>query len=1384
MKSNSPIPGGETVAFEDNPGTAFLSGQPTLETRGEAGVIHRLIHRDSAPLSCAQERLWLLDQLEPGSPAYHQVLALRLIGVLDEAAVRKSLQAIIDRHGILRTFFPIRDGQPAQVISSSAALDLRIVDLSQSGPAENLSRARTLASEESFRPFDLARGPIFRATLMRLREHDHVLLLCIHLIAFDVNSSQILIHEFKEHYCGLCAGTLTVLPDIPIQYGDFANWQRQCLDSELCKSELRYWQRQLNGCTPLDLPLDRFPPSVASCRGGSIEVVLANPLADSLKELGQSENATLFMVLLGAFQVLLSRCTGSEDIVVTSQADGRKRVGTEKLIGLFVNTCALRTDTSCNPTFRELLGRVRETCLEAFNNQDLPFEPLLQILRPQHDSNTSPFFQAMYKFETPSWERMEIPGLRVEEFRFEAPVTPYALSLEVRTTEQGVAAKFVYSSDLFDRSTIERIAGHFKTLLEAIVADPNGHIGLLPLLTPAERHQILEDWNRTGVDYPRDATLPKLFENQALQRPEAVALTLGEQHLTYEALNRRANLLAHHLRGLGVGLATRVGLLADRSLEMVVGILAILKAGGACVPLDPEYPKERLAFMLEDSGIHVILTHERLKRILPHLDLNFLFLDRLEDLDSGDKISDPFVEAKSDEVAYVLYTSGSTGTPKGVEVLHRGVVRLVCGPDYIRFGPDEVFLHCSSISFDASTFELWGALLHGGRCVLFPHRVPDLGQLRAVIKREKVTTLWFTPSLFSIVLDQAPDALLPVSQLVVGGEALSVSDICRAMTLLPNAQFVNGYGPTESSTFACCYRIPKDQSPLAGSIPIGRPIANTLAYILDRHLQPVPIGVPGELWIGGDGLARGYLNRPDITSQKFIPNPFEKQPGARLYKSGDMCRYLPDGKIEYLGRLDDQVKIRGFRIELGEIEAALAEHPSVSAAAVAVREEAPNGKYLIAYVVPQPSGPAPRWKDLRDFLKEKLPHYMVPTDFFVVKTLPLTPTGKLDRKALPVMNRSRQEDRQFVPPRDMQEFQLARIWEEVLNVRPIGIEHDFFELGGHSLLAVRMMDRIEDAYGKRLPLTTLFGDATIRHLADCLRTDGLLDVKSAVTLVQPGSSRLPFFFLHGDGWGGLYCRKLARLMGPDQPFYAWMPDGFDGKPLAPSVEMMAEENIRKLVDLQPLGPYLLGGFCNGGVVAYEMARRMEQKGLKVGVVILIDAQVPPYSGWLKALCRAAGVLARLKLKSEVRLYSRLLNYWTRIHGAYQQGIKILLTLFVQTVMRKFKLLFGTPHEKLGTQYSATGDAMVGPDYSQLERILSDYQPQTFQGPVVLLRTKSLNEDYPRDRTAGWGKLVSHLEIHDLPGDHTTCHTEDIGRVAEFIGSSLGAFHAGDKREPA
>ena len=1046
-------------------------------------LISRRTHGNVAPLSFAQQRLWFLDQLEPERATYNLCDAFRLHGSLQVAALEQSLNEIVRRHEALRTTFATEEGEPIQVITPTLTLHLSVVDLTDRADSAREADPQRIVSEEARQPFDLSGGPLLRAQLIRLGEEEHILILNLHHIVSDVWSLNVLYSELSVLYQAFSNDQPSPLSDLSLQYADYAVWQRERLQGEILDRQLAYWKKQLEDSPAvLNLPTDRPRPAEQTFRGARQTMILPQSLVDDLKKVSRQEGVTLYMTILAAFQVLLYRYTGQDTIVVGSPIAGRQYRETRNLIGFFVNTLSLKTDLSGNPRFTELLARVRRVTLEAYFHQDVPFEKVVEEVHPERNLSHSPLFQVMLAFQNIRQTAIELTGLTVTPLEVGGGTAKFDLTLFLVEYEGTLQATMEYNTDLFDQGTVARVLGHYQTLLEGIVENPDYRLSELPILTNAERHQLLVEWNDTQKDYPRDKCVHELFAAQVEKSPEAVAVVYEEEQLTYRDLNSRANQLAHYLRKLGVGPGVLVGICVERSLEIIVGMLGILKAGGAYVPLDPNYPQERLAFMLADTQAPVVLVQQGLVTSLPQHGTTFVCLDRDWETISQERIENLSSQTTAANLAYVIYTSGSTGQPKGVEVPHRGIVRLVCGTDYAQFDSTQVFLQLAPISFDAATFELWGALLHGARCVLFPGRLPSPTELGAVLHRHQVSTLWLTASLFNSVIDYAPEALTSVRQLLTGGEALSVAHVRRALTLLPATQLINGYGPTESTTFACTYTIPRHIEDTATSIPIGRPIANTEVYVLDSGLSPVPIGVTGELYLSGDGLARGYLDRPELTAERFIPNPFSSGHGAQLYKTGDLVRYLPDGNLEFLGRLDDQVKIRGFRIELGEIEAVLAQHPAVREAVVLAREDSPGDQRLVAYLVSR--GLAVSVSEICKFLSTKLPEYMLPSTVVYLEVLPLTPNGKIDRKALPRPDQTRPDlDEQYLAASTPTEASLAEIWAEVLKVERVGVHDNFFALGGHSLKATQVVARVRRELQVELPLRELFANPTIAGLA-------------------------------------------------------------------------------------------------------------------------------------------------------------------------------------------------------------------------------------------------------------------------------------------------------------
>ena len=986
---------------------ALLASLLDEEGVRQAPALKRISRDGELPLSSAQMRLWLFDQLEPGSSAYNIPVRHDFTGHFDLAAFEHSLSEIVRRHEALRTYYLRVDGRPVQKIAPPELLRVPVLDLQDLPQTAREQEVARLASAHARQPFDLGNAPLLRAQLLKLSPEEHVLLLNVHHIAFDWWSFGVFEKELAALYGAFLRGEEpSLLPDLPLQYVDFTAWQQERLQGEILQEQLDYWHKKLSGeLPPLELPTDRPRPAIQTYNGSFLCSALSKKLTEALKTLSQREGVTLFATLLAAFKVLLQRYTGEDDILVGAPIAARNRAEIEGLIGFFVNTMVLRTDLSGDPTFRQFLRRVQETTLGAYAHQDLPFEKLVEVLNPKRDSSRSPMFQVMLSMLNTPMQPLHLSGLQHRRTMLDSGTSKFDLTLYAIEEPTGMSFTCEYNTDLFHSDRIQRMLGHVEVLLEGIVADPDRRLSELPLLTKEERQQILIDWNDTRLAYPQDVLLHELFEAQVERTPAAVAVEYAGNRLTYLELNQRANQLAHYLRTQGVESETLVGICMERSLEMVVGLLGILKAGGAYVPLDPAYPKERLAFMVEDAQVRVLLTRDGAIAGLP--EAKTVRIDSDREAIARESDANPANTETSTNLAYVIYTSGSTGKSKGVQIPHRAVVNFLTAmrrqPGLVE---QDVLLSVTTLSFDIAALEIFLPLTVGSHLVLVSREVASDGaRLSEQLANSGATVMQATPATWRLLLEAGWQGSRRL-KILCGGEAL---DWKLANQLMKKcASLWNLYGPTETTIWSATYKVESESDSKSasdnGPVAIGRPIANTQLYLLDRHLQPVPIGVPAELHIGGDGLARGYLNRPELTAEKFIPNPFSDELGARLYKTGDLVRCRTDGAIDFLGRNDYQVKIRGFRIELGEIEAVLGRHPSVRKAVVLAREDAPGEKRLVAYLIPNPEQ-KPSVDALRNFLKEKLPAHMVPPFFVVMEKMPLTPNGKIDRKALPSPDR-------------------------------------------------------------------------------------------------------------------------------------------------------------------------------------------------------------------------------------------------------------------------------------------------------------------------------------------------------------------------------------------
>ena len=1098
------------------------------------------------------------------------------------------------------------------------------------------------------------------------------------------------------------------------------------------EDDLSYWRQTLAGIPAiLELPTDRPRPAVQSLCAARESILLPKNLKSLLEELSEREAVSLFVLLLAAFQVQLARCARQDDIVIGVPVDGGH--GYQEPAQRF-SLAVIRTDLSGDLTFRQLLSRTSEAVESACEHANVPWERLVEAVQPDRDASRHPVFQAFFSLENS--ELSSALG-QSSDASADPRVTGVDLQLQLRDEPEGFAARFTYSTDLFDASTIARMGGHFQRLLEGITDNSDELITKLPLLTDEERHQLVVEWNRTEMEYARDRCVHQLFEAQAARTPDTVAVVFGKESLTYRELDRRANQLSHHLIKLGAKPDGLVGICLERSLEMVVGLVAILKSGSAYVPLDPAYPRERIAYMLENSEAPLLLTQTQLAQNLPTGTAKIVLIDTDWPEIAKQTEENPGLSLDPENRAYVIYTSGSTGKPKGVQIPHRAVVNfLTTMAKRPGIAMSDRLLAVTTLCFDIAGLEIYLPLTRGATLEIVSREVAtDGNQLAAKLATSGATVMQATPATWRMLLDAGWTGD-PNLKILIGGEA--VPQKLAIQLLQQSASVWNVYGPTETTIWSTLAKVESGQS----TVTIGRPIGNTEIFILDKMLQPVPIGIAGELHIGGDGLARGYLKRPDLTAEKFIAHPFSSN--ARLYKTGDLVRYLPNGEIEFLGRIDHQVKIRGFRIELGEIESVLRQHPAISETVVVAREDAPGDKRVVAYFVPA-SGAAPAAAELRSFVKEKLPEYMLPSLFVMLKSMPLTPNGKVDRRALPAPDQADlAPPATFTAPRDSVESRLVQIWEAVLGVRPIGIKDNYFELGGHSLLAVKLMNRIEQAFGKTLPIATLLQAPTIEQLAAIVRDEGGTPPWSCLVPIQTTGSKPAFFCIHGINGGVVRFRDLSRHLGPDQPFYGLQAQGLDaGRECHTRTEDMASLYIREIRRVQPQGPYFLGGYSFGGAIALEMAQQLTALGENEGLVVLFDTNFPSRNG-------GSSQSTILALRQFLRTPpSQMPPYIWRI-----------LTAPKRAVQRRLHV--------------ANLPGIVKKVRSACLQAEANYKPQRFAGRMILFRSTHKPLGQVVDPRAEWERCaVRGLEICEVPGNHENILLEPQVRfVSEHLKTYL------------
>jgi amino acid adenylation domain-containing protein len=1344
-----------------------------ISRAAQASRIPKRPEGQAPPLSFAQQRMWFLEQLTPGTAAYNIPAAVHMKGQLDMEALEESLNDVVRRHESLRTTFQVVDEQPVQIVSEMTPVELEVISLLDMEDAEREDQARFIAEQEAQTPFDLSMGLPFRARLLHIGAQEYIFLLTLHHIVSDELSLGILVEELGTIYSSRLANKKPMLPVLPIQYGDYAAWQREWLQGEVLEKQLAYWREQLEGAPAmLELPADHPRSSAHTYAGGQHDFVISEALTEGLTQLGREKKATLFMALLAAFQVLLSRYTGQEDVVVGTPIANRTRRETEPLIGLFVNTLALRSRIQGKESFVTLLDNVRQKSLKAFEHLELPFEKLVEELQPERDQSRTPIFQVMFVMQGENRKAVQLPGLKLTPMPAKTNVAKFDLTCWIQDMGDGaLAGNLEYNADLFAPETMARMAEHFKQLMCSIVAAPGQSLAALALMSSAERNQILQEWNLTAAPFPRDILVHEAFEKQAQATPEAVALTWADRSLSYAELNQQANQLAGYLREKEIGPDRLVGICLERSPQMVVAMLGVLKAGGAYVPLDPGYPPERLRYMASDARLALLLTQGELQSLVAELPVETVDLDQNSEAIARQTSSNPDRLSHPANLAYVIYTSGSTGAPKGAMITHEGLMNYLswCREAYTVERGVGAPVH-SSASFDLTVTSIYAPLLSGRTVALAPADLNIENLSNTLRQSSDFSLLKLTPAHLDVLAySLRPEELAHrAGVLVIGGEALGYETLATWRIHTPETRLINEYGPTETVVGCCIYEV-QPQDPFFGPVPIGRPIANTTIYILDSDLEPVPAGIAGNLYIGGAGVARGYLFRPELTAEKFIPDGFSTEPGQRLYDTGDRGRYRADGTIEYLGRADYQVKIRGYRVELGEIETALVQHWAVRESVVVDREDEPGQKRLIGYVVMKEGlteKPAPA--HLRDYLREKLPEYMVPSVIVVLEKLPLTSNGKVDRKSLPRHDRIRNDSDM---PRDEVELKLTIIWEQFLHISGIGRRDSFFAVGGHSFMAISLMSKIRDEFGCEIPLAAFFEDATIENTGNLIRKNYEPGAISNVVPIQPNGQQRPVFLVHAISGGALCYLALSRRLGPEQPFYGFQAissDDLQGE-RCQSIEERAAHYIEAMKTVQPEGPYLLGGWSFGGYVAYEMARQLVEQGERIALLALLDIESRITSDKANDPGTDTELLIMIAGDSMQQAGQSFDVRFEEIrHLTPDEQIKCVLDSMV-----RFELL---PPE---ITVSQAREFLQG--HRRRGESLRQYQVKPYPGSITLIRglDPAITTAAPEDPTLGWSNFSSEpVQVYTIPGDHQNLiYPPYVDKLAEVLAFCISQTEA-------